>query len=486
MRRFIIKYDAGLMIKHKIFAVILAAGRGTRMLSDKPKVLHQVAGRPLIGHVLDLVAGLMPERTIVVVGSSMDAISSVVAPHSTVVQESPRGTADAIKAARDALATFDEGTVLIIFGDTPLVQTQTLNQMIAARQNGAALVTLGFSPEDPTGYGRLIRDADGSLIAIVEDVDLEEAQRELTLCNSGVMAVDAAHLMALVDATSAKNLKGEFYLTDIVGIARAKGLACAVVEAPAAELVGVDSRTDLASVEEYWQRLRRARAMEEGTTLVAPETVWFSYDTELGRDVVIGPNVEFGPDVIIGDRVEVKSFCHIEGSRIESDTVIGPFARLRPGAKIGAGSRIGNFVEVKNAELGEGVRAGHLAYLGDAVIGSNVNIGAGTITCNYDGVDKHSTIIGAGAFIGTNASLVAPVTIGNGAFIAAGSVITDDVSDDALAIARGRQVEMPRRAALMQEEEATAVGAMVSQESVLQPTKTATSNPTRSKSKKFG
>lgn len=470
------------MTTGNIAAVILAAGRGTRMRSDKPKVLHPMAGRPLIGHVLELVAGLMPERTVVVVGRNMDAIGPVVAPHPTVIQENPRGTADAVKAARDALADFVDGTVLIIFGDTPLVQPETLRQMIEARQNGAAVVILGFSPGDPTGYGRLIRDADGSLAAIIEDIDLEEAQREIALCNSGVMAVDAAHLMTLVDATSDDNAKGEFYLTDIVGLARAQGLACSVVEAPAAELVGVDSRADLASVEAYWQQLRRARAMKEGATLVAPETVWFSHDTELGRDVVIGPNVQFGPGVTLGDRVEVRAFCHLEGAVIEDDSVIGPFARLRPGAKIGAGSRIGNFVEVKNAVLGEGVRAGHLAYLGDAQIGAGVNIGAGTITCNYDGIDKHRTMIGAGAFIGTNASLVAPVTIGNGAFVAAGSVITDDVGDDALAIARGRQAEMPGRAAQMRD-----AGAAVSSHSdERKPTKTAGLNAARSKRRKTG
>jgi bifunctional UDP-N-acetylglucosamine pyrophosphorylase / glucosamine-1-phosphate N-acetyltransferase len=470
------------MTTHKIAAVILAAGRGTRMRSDTPKVLHQMAGRPLIGHALDLVSGLMPERTVVVVGPGMDAIRPVVAPHPTVVQENPHGTADAVKAARDALATFGEGTVLIIFGDTPLVQAETLRQMIDARQSGTAVVILGFSPDDPTGYGRLIQDLDGSLAAIVEDVDLEETEREITLCNSGVMAVDAAHLMTLVDATSDDNAKGEFYLTDIVGIARGQGLACAIVEAPAAELVGVDSRADLASVEAYWQQLRRARAMGEGTTLIAPETVWFSYDTELGRDVVIGPNVQFGPGVTLGDRVEVRAFCHLEGAVIEDNVVIGPFARLRPGAKIGAGSRVGNFVEVKNAVLGEGVRAGHLAYLGDAQIGAGVNIGAGTITCNYDGVDKHRTVIGAGAFIGTNASLVAPVTVGNGAFVAAGSVITDDVSDDALAIGRGRQAEMPGRAAQMRDER----GAVASQDSEPETTKTADLNAPQPKRRKTG
>jgi bifunctional UDP-N-acetylglucosamine pyrophosphorylase/glucosamine-1-phosphate N-acetyltransferase len=470
------------MITHNIAAVVLAAGRGTRMRSDMPKVLHPIAGRPMIGHVLELVDSLMPTRTVVVIGPNMDKIEPAVFPHPTVIQESQCGTADAVKAARDALADFTDGTVLIVFGDTPLVRTETLEQMIDARQGGAAVVTLGFSADDPTGYGRLIREADGSLAAIVEDIDLEEAQREITLCNSGVMAVDAAHLMALVDAVSDDNAKGEFYLTDIIGLARTRGLACAVVEAAAAELVGVDSRMDLASVEDYWQRKRRARALAEGATLVAPDTVWLSYDTVFGRDVMIGPNVQFGPGVTLGDRVVVKSFCHLEGARIGNDAVIGPFARLRPGTAIGAGSRIGNFVEVKNAVLGEGVRAGHLAYLGDAEIGAGANIGAGTITCNYDGVDKHRTVIGAGAFIGTNASLVAPVTIGNGAFVAAGSVITDDVSDDALAVARGRQAEMPGRAAQMRGEGA----AEASHGANRQPSKTVPLKAARSKRRKTG
>jgi bifunctional UDP-N-acetylglucosamine pyrophosphorylase/glucosamine-1-phosphate N-acetyltransferase len=439
------------MTRHDIAAVILAAGRGTRMRSDMPKVLHPLACRPMVLHVLDSVARLQPTRMVVVIGPEMDAVKPVVAPHPVAIQERQCGTADAAKAARHALAGFSDGTVLIVFGDTPLVRTETLSEMIACREAGAAVVVLGFHPENPTGYGRLIHDQGGALAAIVEDLDLNESQRSVSLCNSGVMAVDAAHLMALLDAVSNDNAKREYYLTDIVAIAHGLGLGCAVVEAEPAELVGVDSRADLASVEAYWQQTRRARAMAEGATLLAPETVWFSHDTVFGRDVVVGPNVQFGPGVTLGDRVEVKAFCHLEGARIENDSTIGPFARLRPGAEIGAGSRIGNFVEVKNAVLGEGVRAGHLAYLGDAQIGPNANIGAGTVTCNYDGVDKHRTVIGAGAFIGTNAALVAPLTVGNGAFVAAGSVVTDDVSDDALVIARGRQAELAGRAAQMRE-----------------------------------
>ena len=437
------------MTRHDIAAVILAAGRGTRMRSDLPKVMHPLAGRPMVLHVLESVTHLQPTRMVVVIGPEMDTVTQVVAPHPVAIQERQCGTAEAVKTAREALVGFSDGTVLIVFGDTPLVRTETLSEMIACRKAGAAVVVLGFHPENPTGYGRLIHDQGGALAAIVEDLDLDQSQRSISLCNSGVMAVDAAHLMTLLDAVSNDNAKREFYLTDIVAIARGLGLGCAVVEAEAAELVGVDSRADLASVEAYWQQTRRQRAMAEGATLLAPEAVWFSHDTVFGRDVVVGPNVQFGPGVTLGDRVEVKAFCHLEGARIENDAAIGPFARLRPGAEIGAGSRIGNFVEVKNSVLGEGVRAGHLAYLGDAQIGPNANIGAGTVTCNYDGVDKHRTVIGAGAFIGTNAALVAPLTVGNGAFVAAGSVVTDDVSDDALVIARGRQAELVGRAAQM-------------------------------------
>ena len=445
------------MTTHDIVVVILAAGRGTRMRSDLPKVLHPLAGMPMVLHVLEAVARLKPKRTIVVIGPGMDAVTPVVAPHSVAIQERPCGTADAAKAALDALAGFSDGTVLIVFGDTPLVRSDTLGEMIEARKAGAAVVVLGFHPEDPSGYGRLIHDRDGALAAIVEDVDLDESQRAISLCNSGVMAIDAAHLMTLLDGVSDENAKGEYYLTDIVGGARDLRLDCAIVKAVAAELVGVDSRADLASVEAHWQQTRRARALDEGATLLAPETVWFSHDTVLGRDVVIGPNVQFGPGVTLGDRVEIKAFCHLEGARISNDATIGPFARLRPGAEIGAGSRIGNFVEIKNAVLGEGVRAGHLAYLGDAQIGPGANIGAGTVTCNYDGVDKHRTVIGAGAFIGTNSALVAPLTVGSGAFVAAGSVVTDDVSDNALVIARGRQVELPDRAAQMREAAVSAI-----------------------------
>lgn len=437
------------MSEHNIAAVILAAGRGTRMCSNQPKVLHKIAGRTLIAHVLEYVESLSPKHTVVVLGPKMDDVKSAVAPCEVVVQQSQKGTADAVKAAREVVEKVVSGTVFIFFGDTPLIRVETLKLMLELRRARTAVVVLGFHPDNPSGYGRLKQDTDGNLVKIIEEVDLKEAEKEITLCNSGVMAVDAACLMELVDAVHNENRKKEFYLTDIVGIAQNRHLSCDIVVASAEELAGVNSRLDLAAVEASWQEKRRARAMGEGATLLDPKSVWFSYDTRIGRDVVIGPNVQFGTGVTLGDRVEVKAFCHLEGSHIKDDAVIGPFARLRPGSEIGRGSRIGNFVEIKNAVLGEGTRVGHLAYLGDALVGTGANIGAGTITCNYDGIDKHQTIIGEGTFIGTNTSLVAPVLVGNGAFVAAGSVITDDVSADSLAIARTRQIEKTKRASQM-------------------------------------
>ena len=445
----------GPMSDNNIAAVILAAGRGTRMGSDLPKVLQPLAGKPMISHVLDSVAKLKPKLTVVVIGPNMDAVRSAVVPHQVVIQRDQRGTADAVKATRESLTDFTEGTVLILYGDTPLIQSDTLKLMIEARENGAAVVLSGFHPQDPSGYGRFIHNEKDELIGIVEDADLEESQRGINFCPSGIMAVEARNLMSLVNLITDNNAKNEFYLTDIVAVARTQGLDCAVVEADDMELTGVDSRVDLAAAEAHWQKVRRERAMVDGATLLAPETVWFSHDTTLGHDAIIGPNVLFALGVTLGDRVEIKAFCHLDGTNIADDATIGPFARLRPGTVVGAGSRIGNFVEVKNAVLGEGVRAGHLTYLGDTKIGQGANIGAGTITCNYDGVDKHNTVIGAGAFIGSNTALVAPVNIGNGAFIAAGSVITDDVTEDRLAIARGRQVEMPKQAAKIRNVEAT-------------------------------
>ncbi len=413
------------------------------MKSDIPKVLHPLAGRPLVGHSLAAADALGAARCIVVVGPDMADVERAVAPHPVVIQERQLGTADAVMAARDALADAGRGsegaTVLVLYADTPLIRPATLSRMLEARGAGAAVVVLGFRPDDPAEYGRLMLDDEGALQAIVEYRDADESQRAITLCNSGVMAISAAKLWTLLDRIGNDNAKGEYYLTDIVAEARADGLSCVVVEGDAAEVLGVNSRNDLAVAEAAWQQARRASAMAEGATLLDPDTVWFSCDTRIGRDVVIGPSVAFGPGVTVADGAEIRAFCHIEGADIGPGAIVGPFARLRPGARISAQARVGNFVEVKNAVLGAGAKANHLSYVGDAEVGANANIGAGTITCNYDGFLKHRTVIGEGAFIGSNTALVAPVKVGKGALVGAGSTITKDVPDDAVAATRARQ-----------------------------------------------
>jgi bifunctional UDP-N-acetylglucosamine pyrophosphorylase/glucosamine-1-phosphate N-acetyltransferase len=426
-----------------VAVVLLAAGKGTRMKSDIPKVLHPLAGQPLVNHALAAAGTLGAARCIVVVGPGMGDVTRAVAPHATVVQERQQGTADAVLAAREALADFgggpDDSTVLVLYADTPLIRAGTLSRMVEARKAGAEIVVLGFRPHDPAEYGRLLLDDKGGLEAIVEFRDADDAQRAVTLCNSGVMAISAARLWGLLDRVGSDNAKGEYYLTDIVALARADSLACAVVEGEATEVMGINSRNDLAAAEAVWQQTRRAAAMEDGATLLDPATVWFSHDTRLGRDVVVGPSVVFGPGVTVADGAEIRAFCHLEGAEIGPGATIGPFARLRPGARIAAAARVGNFVEVKNAVLGEGAKANHLSYVGDATVGAGANIGAGTITCNYDGYLKHRTEIGEGAFIGSNSALVAPVSVGKGAIVGAGSTITKNVPDDAIAVARGLQ-----------------------------------------------
>ncbi len=427
------------MSKRQVAVVVLAAGKGTRMKSTRSKVLHPVAGRSLLGHVLDTATTLDPERVVVVVGPDMEDVAAEAAPHPTAIQSEQRGTADAVKAARVALADFMTGTVFILYGDTPFIGTDTLNAMLDRRTAGAGVVVLGFRPDDPGAYGRLIVDETENLTRIVEFSEASDAERAVTLCNSGVMAIDAALLFGLVDAVNDDNAKGEFYLTDIVALARKDNIGCAVVEANAEELQGINSRVDLAAAEAFWQEQRRYQAMDGGVTLIDPATVYFSYDTKLAPDVTIGPNVAFGPGVKVGCGTEIKAFSHLEGVVIGESVTVGPFARLRPGAVLEDGVKIGNFVEVKNAVLGKGAKASHLSYIGDAEVGMEANIGAGTITCNYDGYFKYRTKIGAGAFIGSNTALVAPVAVGDGAIIGAGSVITEDVEGDALAVARGRQ-----------------------------------------------
>jgi len=436
-------------------AIILAAGKGTRMKSDLPKVMHRLAGRTMIRHVLDSVASLTPARTIVVLAPGMDDIVPEVAGATIAIQPQPLGTGHAALAAlpalQDLLTADGIDDILVLFGDTPLLTTPTLAALLAERRRHplAAVVVLGMRPADPAAYGRLICDENGVLEAIVEANDATAEQRAIGLCNSGVMAIDAKHLAALLAAIGTDNAKGEYYLTDIVAIARQRGLPCRALEAPLDDLIGINSRADLAAAEAVMQRRLRDAAMAGGATLIDPATVFFSADTVLGRDVTIGPFVNFGPGVTVADKVEICAFCDIAGAQIASGARIGPFARLRPGAAIGPDARIGNFVEIKQATIGRGAKANHLSYIGDAEIGAGANIGAGTITCNYDGFTKTLTRIGEGAFIGSNTVLVAPITIGAGAYIAAGSAITSDVAADALAIGRGQQVDKPDRAKLI-------------------------------------
>ncbi|WP_147162848.1 bifunctional UDP-N-acetylglucosamine diphosphorylase/glucosamine-1-phosphate N-acetyltransferase GlmU [Pararhodospirillum oryzae] len=427
----------------EIAAVVLAAGQGTRMRSALPKVLHPLAGRPLIGHVLAALAPLAPARTVVVVGPEGAAVEQAVAPLPTATQAERLGTAHAVLQAREVLAGFT-GTVLVLYGDTPLVPTETLARLVAAREasTNPAAVVLGFRPRNPTGYGRLVTGPDG-LDAIVEEKDASPEQKALTLCNSGVMALDGAILFSLLDQVGNANAKGEYYLTDVVALARARGRRVDVIESCPEDLLGVNDRADLAAAEAVVQtRLRRA-AMAAGVTLTAPETVFLSWDTQLGPDVSIGPFVTFGPGVTLEAGVTVKGFCHFENCTVATGAIVGPYARLRPGARVAENAHIGNFVEIKNATVEAGAKVNHLTYIGDARVGAKANVGAGTITCNYDGFSKYHTDIGAGAFIGSNTALVAPVRIGDGAMIGAGSTITADVPDGALALTRAPQDTRP-------------------------------------------
>lgn len=434
------------MTKPPIAAIILAAGSGTRMKSDLHKVLHPIAGRPMLLHLVDTVAGLAPERTVVVVGARREQVEAAVAPHGVVTahQAEQLGTGHAVAQAQDALAGFD-GDVLILYGDVPLVTGETMRRMVE-RLHGAdapAAVVLGFRPADPAAYGRVIADGQGRIVKMVEFKDASPEERAETLCNSGLMAVRSADLFALLARVGNENAAGEYYLPDIVMLAAAEGRGSAVIETDAVEVTGVNSRGELAALEAQWQHARRARAMAEGTTLIAPETVWFAYDTVLGRDVTVEPNVVFGPSVSVADGVNIRAFSHIEGATIASGAEVGPYARLRPGTVLGEKAKVGNFVETKKAVLGKGAKANHLTYLGDVEVGAGANIGAGTITCNYDGFFKYKTQIGAGAFIGSNSALVAPVAIGDGAIVAAGAVVTKDVEADALALVRPAQVVKP-------------------------------------------
>jgi bifunctional UDP-N-acetylglucosamine pyrophosphorylase/glucosamine-1-phosphate N-acetyltransferase len=427
--------------------VVLAAGKGTRMRSALPKVLHPLAGLPLVGHVLATAEALAPDCRVVVVGAGGEAVAEAVAPWPSVVQAPQQGTGHALMQAGDALRGFT-GDVLVLYGDTPLLEAETLGALLEARRKAAAATAvLGFRPADPGLYGRLVCDADGALERIVEAREADAATLALDLCNSGVMAVDGEALPGLLARLDNANAKGEYYLTDIVAIAAADGRQSVMVEASEDSLLGIDSRADLALAEAEIQTRLRARALAAGVTLTDPASVFFSHDTVLARDVSVGPNVVFGPGVRIGEGAEVLPFCHLEGVEVAAAARVGPFARLRPGTRLGEGARIGNFVETKAAEIAAGAKVNHLSYIGDASVGVGANIGAGTITCNYDGFAKHRTEIGAGAFIGSNTALVAPVNIGDGAMVGAGSTVTKDVEADALAVARGAQRDIPGGAA---------------------------------------
>ena len=430
-------------------AIILAAGEGARMRSAVPKVLHEVAGRPMIAHVLAALAPLVPAETVVVLGQDGDAVAKAVAPAKTVTQHPPRGTGDAVKAARPALgaALPGLGDVVVLYGDAPLLQSETIAHLIETRRAAkAAIAVAGMRPADPVPYGRLVLDADGGVERIVEAKDASPGEAAITLCNGGIMAVAAEYLFELIDRLDTNNAKREYYLTDIVAIARGRDLAVTYAELAAEEVLGVNTRAELAGAERLMQERLRRRAMEAGATLIAPETVFLSADTVLGRDVVVEPNVVFGPGVNIADNVRIRSFSHLDGATVDEGAVVGPYARLRPGAILERDVHVGNFVEVKATRLGRGVKASHLSYLGDSDIGAETNIGAGTITCNYDGFGKHRTVIGERAFIGSNTALVAPVTVGAGAYVATGSVVTSDVPADALTIGRARQVDKAGRA----------------------------------------
>ncbi|HUY68503.1 MAG TPA: bifunctional UDP-N-acetylglucosamine diphosphorylase/glucosamine-1-phosphate N-acetyltransferase GlmU [Alphaproteobacteria bacterium] len=421
--------------------VILAAGLGTRMKSDLPKVLHPVANVPMIRHVLLACAELLPERLAIVIGPKTEAVAQAVAPHKCVVQAEPRGTGDAAKAAREELKGF-AGDMIVLFGDTPLVTADSLRALQAKRkETKAAIVVAGFHAQDPAAYGRLILDGD-KLTAIVEAADATPAQRKIDLCNGGIMLFDGGKMWQFLDALKPDNAKKEFYLTDCVKLAAKAGETCAVAEMPEEEALGINTRVELAAAEKLMQQRLRRKAMLDGATLSDPDTVYLSADAKIGRDVSIGPGVIIGPGVEIANKAEIRAFCHLEQSRIEEGAVIGPFARLRPGCVVGEGAHIGNFVEIKKTEVGAGAKINHLSYMGDATVGAKANIGAGTITCNYDGYRKYRTEIGAGTFVGSNTALVAPVKVGEGAYIGAGSTITMEVPAHTLAVARGRQANI--------------------------------------------
>ena len=430
------------MVERTCLAIVLAAGEGTRMRSAGPKVLHAVAGQSMLAHVLAAVRQAGGSAVAVVVGPDAGAVSAEAtrnAPGADIfVQKERRGTAHAVLAAEAALARGADD-VLVIFGDTPLIRPDTLRQMRDALTKGAAIVVLGFRPKDPTGYGRLVLEG-SELVAIREELDATPAERDIDLCNGGLMAFAGKSAMTILKRIGNDNRKGEFYLTDAIAIARDMKLKAVVIETEEDDVRGINTKAQLAETEAALQQRLRKAAMDAGVTLVAPETVFLAADTKFGRDVTVEPYVVFGPGVTVEDNAVIRSFSHLDHAHVGKGTLVGPYARLRPGAKLGADVHIGNFVEVKESVIEDGAKANHLAYIGDARLGAGSNFGAGAIVCNYDGAAKHRTDIGKGAFIGSNSALVAPVSIGDGAYVATGSVITQDVPADGLAIARERQV----------------------------------------------
>jgi bifunctional UDP-N-acetylglucosamine pyrophosphorylase / glucosamine-1-phosphate N-acetyltransferase len=427
------------MTERPWLSIILAAGLGTRMKSALPKVMHEVAGRPMVAHAAAAATEAGAARHAVVIGPGMENIAAALGDFGTnavfFVQTERLGTAHAVLAAREAISGFS-GDVLILYGDVPLLRAETLNALRAGLRGGAGIAVLGFLAADPFGYGRLLRDETGALKAIREEKDATDEERAIRLCNSGVMAFRSETMPDILEKIQNANAKGEYYLTDAVEIAVAMGIGVAAVTCPEEEVMGVNDRVQLSQAEAIMQQRLRRRAMEAGATLIAPDTVTFSHDTRLGRDVIVEPNVFFGPGVTVEDNVHIKANCHMEGTRLREGAIVGPFARFRPGADIGPDVRIGNFVEIKQATLEAGSKVNHLAYVGDARVGAKANIGAGTIVCNYDGVRKQFTDIGDGAFIGSNSALVAPVKIGAGAYVGTGSVINRDIEPGALAVER--------------------------------------------------
>ncbi|HYM19208.1 MAG TPA: bifunctional UDP-N-acetylglucosamine diphosphorylase/glucosamine-1-phosphate N-acetyltransferase GlmU [Micropepsaceae bacterium] len=432
----------------KLAIVVLAAGQGTRMKSALPKVLHKLGGRPMLAHVLDAARKLQAARIIVVRSADADEVVDVARAWdaATVVQERQLGTGHAVLASEGKLEDFD-GDLLVLFGDSPLLTVKTLGRLLD-RLKSADMAALGFRAADPTGYGRMIVDGD-IVKRIVEEKDATPAERRVDLCFAGMLAARGHKLFEILRKVGNKNAQGEFYLTDAIALGRKAGLTCAVVEGSEAEMLGVNSRAQLAAAEAAFQARKRAELMEAGVSFAAPETVYLSADTVIEADAVIGPYVVIGPGVTIRKGAEIRAFSHLEGAEVGPNAIVGPFARLRPGTVLEKDVHVGNYVEVKNARLEEGAKANHLTYIGDARVGAKTNIGAGTITCNYDGAEKHVTDIGANAFVGSNTTLVAPVKVGDGAYVAAGSTITENVEKDALALGRARQVAKPERAKAM-------------------------------------